>query len=124
MELPKNRTVEIHFYLNKDALFQQQKLWNKIKKMFYSSNLNQIDILEDWRSHMKLISNKLLPISNKYDEKIDNNTWSPIVIIPRQSDDDLEKWTLTELLDLKDAFEIVLNKKLEEECCTGLISIY
>ena len=57
-----------------------------------------------------------------YNGKI-SSTFDQMIMEVYASLNEGNRWDVTELLDLKDAFVKVLNKKFHEKCCNGIIAI-
>ncbi len=137
------RSMQLQFYLHHDAPKEWQDKWVKFHNNLIDQNSNH-EIMIRWQTHMKLQSTKELPLLNRCEGGLggDNNitckqirpddflqrcprinVWGPIIIDPLPSADGNEKWSMEELMDLKDAMVYTIDHYTGTECCSGMISI-
>jgi hypothetical protein len=135
--------IGLSFTLDPNAPPKWQRRWIKLKQMLMDEDQDRLDFLNKWKMRCKEVSNQQLPILVRCEGVLggDNNQIHKQLrgvdsFIPMAKNDkgiyflasvasknSLEQWSFDELLDLKNAFIMVANERLEEECVYGWVTI-
>ena len=137
--LQETRETKMQFILDYDAPTQLKECWKHVKLIIVFGGEKRQLLMQKWKGNCKIESNQTLSILARCEGGLggDDNSKNKQIrfneyYLPNENESDIyvrvlntdeDKWTIEKLLDLKDAFVMTLNSRLQAKCVKGYITI-